>query len=57
MKNEESLTEQDVIDFVNDKVELYKNVVEVEFIKTIPRHSSGKILRNLLKQLKKEKND
>lgn len=57
VKNEESLTEQDVIDFVNDKVELYKNVVEVEFIKTIPRHSSGKILRNLLKQLKKEKND
>jgi len=45
----QELTEQDVKDFVADKVATYKQVRLVEFIDEIPKSASGKILRRFLR--------
>ncbi len=39
----------DIIDFVNGKVANYKRISEVEFVDEIPKNSSGKILRRILR--------
>ena len=44
-----NLTKHDVIDFVKGKVESFKNIVDVEFVNTIPKSPMGKILRRELK--------
>ena len=49
VRNEESLTKHDVINFIKGKVESYKNIIDVEFVDTIPKTASGKILRSELK--------
>jgi acyl-CoA synthetase (AMP-forming)/AMP-acid ligase II len=46
----QSLDEAAVIDFVAGKVAPFKKVRRVEFIDTVPKSSSGKILRRLLKK-------
>ncbi len=45
----QELTEQDVKDFVSDKVATYKQLRIVEFIDEIPKSASGKILRRHLR--------
>ena len=39
---------QDVISFVAGKVATFKHVREVEFVDSIPKNPSGKILRRVL---------
>lgn len=43
-----SLTEQDVLDFVEERVAPYKKVRAVEFIDAIPKSPTGKMLRREL---------
>jgi acyl-coenzyme A synthetase/AMP-(fatty) acid ligase len=43
------LTTAEVMDFVANNVAPYKKVRAVEFIHTIPKSASGKILRKVLK--------
>nr|XP_032518148.1 4-coumarate--CoA ligase 1-like [Danaus plexippus plexippus] len=40
--------EADIIEFVNKKVAPYKHIKEVQFIESIPKNPSGKMLRRLL---------
>ncbi|AKK10791.1 acyl-CoA synthetase (AMP-forming)/AMP-acid ligase II [Corynebacterium uterequi] len=44
-----TLTEQEVMAFVADRVAPYKKVREVEFCASIPKSATGKILRRLLR--------
>jgi acyl-CoA synthetase (AMP-forming)/AMP-acid ligase II len=44
-----NLTEQDVIDYIGARVSPHKKVRLVEFIDTIPKSASGKILRKDLR--------
>lgn len=45
-----SLTEEDVVKYINPKVAHYKKLAGgVKFIEAIPRNPNGKILRNELK--------
>ncbi|XP_059481739.1 uncharacterized protein LOC132200352 [Neocloeon triangulifer] len=51
-KSDSSLSEQEVMDFLKDKVAPYKQLKGgVQFVSVIPRNPSGKILRNELKSL------
>jgi len=43
------LSESDVIDFISGKVATYKEIREVEFIDSVPKNPSGKILRRVLR--------
>ncbi|CAG9583383.1 unnamed protein product [Danaus chrysippus] len=40
--------EADIIEFANKKVAPYKHIKEIQFIESIPKNPSGKILRRLL---------
>nr|XP_032518153.1 4-coumarate--CoA ligase-like 7 [Danaus plexippus plexippus] len=42
--------EADIIEFANKKVAPYKHIKEVQFIESIPKNPSGKILRRLLEK-------
>jgi acyl-CoA synthetase (AMP-forming)/AMP-acid ligase II len=44
-----AVPEQEIIDFVAGKVAPYKKIRQVEFIDTIPKSSTGKILRKVLR--------
>ncbi len=44
-----TLTAESVMAFVADRAAPYKKVREVEFVETIPKNPSGKILRRELK--------
>ncbi|MEJ5919280.1 MULTISPECIES: AMP-binding protein [unclassified Corynebacterium] len=46
-----NVSEDDIIDFVAERVAAYKKVREVEFIAEVPKSATGKILRKNLKQL------
>ena len=51
VKNPSSnINEEDVMTFVSQKVSTFKQIREVEFIESIPKNPSGKILRRLLKE-------
>ena len=51
MRSNDSLTEQQVEDYVKEQVAEYKQLKGgVKFIKEIPKSASGKILRRVLKQ-------
>ncbi|KAI1727779.1 AMP-binding enzyme domain-containing protein [Ditylenchus destructor] len=51
VKTDPSLTEKDVMDFVKDKVAVYKQLKGgVEFLDSIPKTPSGKILRRMLRK-------
>ena len=43
------LSESDVMDFISGKVATYKEIREVEFIDSVPKNPSGKILRRILR--------
>lgn len=49
LQAEQELSEQDVIDYISDRVAPHKKVRKVEFIDVIPKSSSGKILRKDLR--------
>ena len=42
------VSDEDIMEFVRDKVATFKHVRQVEFIDTIPKSASGKILRRVL---------
>ena len=44
------MSEQDVKDFVATQVSEYKQLAEVQFVKSIPKLPSGKIQRKLLRE-------
>lgn len=46
----ESATEQELIDWAKERISAYKYPREIEFIDELPKTSSGKILRRLLKK-------
>jgi long-chain acyl-CoA synthetase len=45
----------ELLAWVNDKLATYKNVRALEFIATIPRNPSGKILRRVLKEQERQR--
>lgn len=45
----------ELVAWTNGKLAAYKNVREVEYIDTIPRNPSGKILRRILKEQERQK--
>ena len=49
----ERITDEELITFVNGKVTGYKKLHEVEFVETLPKLPSGKILRRELKELER----
>jgi long-chain acyl-CoA synthetase len=49
----ESVTDEELITFVNDKLTGYKKLREVEFVENLPKLPSGKILRRELKELER----
>lgn len=50
----EAVKEQDIIDFVKDKVIRYKRLSACEFVEAIPKNPSGKILRRQLRDMAKK---
>lgn len=50
----ENLPPAELIEWANGKLAAYKNVREIEYIDTIPRNPSGKILRRVLKEQEQE---
>ncbi|KAG6613348.1 putative AMP-binding enzyme [Phytophthora cinnamomi] len=55
LKEGESLSEEELMEYVAGKVTGYKRVREVEFIDVIPKSLSGKILRRVLQIRQNEK--
>lgn len=53
LRGEYSATIEELITFVNGKLTGYKKLHEVEFVETLPRVPSGKILRRELKELER----
>jgi acyl-CoA synthetase (AMP-forming)/AMP-acid ligase II len=49
VRQSEDLDAGAVIDFVARQVALYKRVRQVEFVGTIPKSASGKVLKRLLR--------
>jgi len=54
-KGYESQSADELMMWANSKLATYKNVREIEFIDTIPRNPSGKILRHILKAREQQK--
>ncbi|XP_013184574.1 uncharacterized protein LOC106130303 [Amyelois transitella] len=50
LKSGVKATGEDIMNFVNEKVAPYKKIKEVEFVDSIPKNASGKILRRVLKE-------
>ncbi|XP_052749606.1 uncharacterized protein LOC113512983 [Galleria mellonella] len=50
LKEGSKATEQDIINFVSERVAPYKKIKEVVFLDNIPKNPSGKILRRVLKE-------
>jgi len=55
LKQDQSLNEPDVMDFVAKRVAPHKKIRIVEFVGQIPKSASGKILRRVLIQQEREK--
>jgi long-chain acyl-CoA synthetase len=53
LKDGAKATEEEIMQFIKDKVAPYKAVREVEFRKDLPISSAGKVLRRLLQEEKK----
>lgn len=49
------ISEQNIIDWVAERISAYKKIREVEFVDTIPKSGSGKILRRELIEQEKKK--
>ncbi|NHJ22131.1 MAG: 4-coumarate--CoA ligase family protein [Candidatus Lokiarchaeota archaeon] len=50
-----NVSEQDIIDWVAERISAYKKIREVEFVESIEKSGSGKILRRELVKLEKER--
>ena len=50
MKPDESLTEDEVIEWTRNKIAKFKCPKSVDFLETLPRNPSGKVLRRLLRE-------
>ena len=48
VKADKTLSAEDLMDFIAERVAHYKKVREIEFITVIPKSASGKILRREL---------
>lgn len=42
--------EEDLINFVSERVAPFKRIKQVKFLESIPKNASGKILRRTLKE-------
>jgi len=51
----EQQSAEELMAWANGKLATYKNVREIEFIDSIPRNPSGKILRRVLKEQERRK--
>lgn len=51
MKNGQKTTEEEIQDFVANKVAGYKKIEQVTFVEDIPKTPSGKILKRELKKM------
>ncbi|MFX1447032.1 MAG: long-chain fatty acid--CoA ligase, partial [Promethearchaeota archaeon] len=49
------ISEQEIIDWIAERISAYKKIREVEFVDDIPKSGSGKILRRELVKLEKDK--
>ena len=49
------VTEQEIISWVAERISAYKKIREVEFVDSIPKSGSGKILRRELVELEKKR--
>lgn len=49
------INEQEIMDYIAEKVAPYKKIREVEFVQEIPKSASGKILRRVLIEREREK--
>ena len=49
------VSEQDIMDWVAERISAYKKIREVEFVEEIPKSGSGKILRRELVKQEKQK--
>ena len=49
------VSEQEIIDWVAERISAYKKIREIEFVDDIPKSGSGKILRRELVKLEKER--
>ncbi|MFW9948675.1 MAG: class I adenylate-forming enzyme family protein [Candidatus Thorarchaeota archaeon] len=49
------VSEQEIIDWIAERISAYKKIREVEFVDDIPKSGSGKILRRELIKLEKER--
>jgi long-chain acyl-CoA synthetase len=49
VSNDESITMDDILHFCQDKLAKYKLPKQVEFLKELPKNSTGKILRRALR--------
>ena len=47
--------EQDIMEWVAEKISAYKKIREIEFVEEIPKSGSGKIMRRVLVELEKKK--
>ena len=45
----ETLAEDEVLEFVRDRLASYKQLASVRFVDEIPRNAGGKVLRRVLK--------
>ena len=50
MKPDESLTEDEVIEWTRNKIAKFKCPKSADFLETLPRNPSGKVLRRLLRE-------
>jgi long-chain acyl-CoA synthetase len=49
------VSDQDIIEWVAERISAYKKIREVEFVESIPKSGSGKILRRELVELEKKR--
>ena len=54
MKKGAKATEEELITFVQERLAEYKKIREIEFVKTLPRNASGKVLRRVFIQRERE---
>lgn len=47
----QTLKDDEILDYVNSNVAVFKKIKEVQFVKEIPKSAAGKILRKNLKEM------
>ncbi len=55
LKEGAKATEEDIINFVKERIAPYKRIREVEFVNYIPKTASGKILRRYFRDLERKR--